>query len=72
MHGTQVELKKFNTSQLPLRRSKLKSPPSIIVEVTCGAGLPNSGERAILTSPEFANTKITKNIARTTPTAPAT
>jgi hypothetical protein len=67
-----VELKKFNNNQLPLRRSKLKSPPSIMVEFTSGAGLPNNGERATFTSPELASTKITKNITITTPTAPAT
>jgi hypothetical protein len=66
-----VELKKFNTTQLPLRRAKSNVPPPIVVDFTTGAGCPNKGDDADSESPGFAIASTTRNAISNTPAAPA-
>jgi hypothetical protein len=66
-----VELKKFNTTQLPLRYDKSNVPPPSVVDFTTGAGFPNNGDAADSESPGFAIARTTRKASNNAPAAPA-
>ena len=65
-------LKKFNTTQDPLRRARSKFPPPTTGEETAGAGFPSSGVEIPRSPRGFAVTSNTKNARTTTLVAIAT
>jgi uncharacterized NAD-dependent epimerase/dehydratase family protein len=71
LHGTQVELKKFNTTQDPRRRANSKGSPSYVVLTTGGAGLMSKGESAVSVDrpADTARTTTKNTITAATPEA---
>ena len=69
--GTHVELKKFSTTQLPLRRERSNCPPSSVADRTAGAGRPSNGDSAVSPSPGSASASTASSPTRTAPTAAA-